>query len=197
MGLISKNCTGARRTALNMLSCRFWAELTRTLKKSKLRRKPNTTEVAVKPDKSTEKKKIHQHTTMLSLCFMFQGQLCISGVFIKHAEWYTKGDTFHFSFPFSYVFFFCLERWYITVNTKPEWVKRLGVTGRKSEQSNSRELERHCYLPVQLRPMYTYTEPWRPWATAKELWICSLNGWRIQSLDSTQKAMCARRASPA
>lgn len=106
MGLISKNCTGARRMALNMLSCRFWAELTRTLKKSKLRRKPNTTEVAVKPDKSTEKKKIHQHTTMLSLCFMFQGQLCISGVFIKHAEWYTKGDTFHFSFPFSYVFVF-------------------------------------------------------------------------------------------
>lgn len=53
--------------------------------------------------------------------------------------------------------FFYLECWYITVNTKPERVKRLWATGRKSEQSNSRELERHCYLPVQLRPMYTYT----------------------------------------
>lgn len=66
IGLISKKCTGVRRMALNMLLCRVWAELTRILKKSKLRRKPNTTEVAVKPEKSREGKKIHQHTTMLS-----------------------------------------------------------------------------------------------------------------------------------
>ena len=41
-----------------MLLCRVWAALTNTLKKTKLRRKPNTTEVAVKPDKSTEEKSI-------------------------------------------------------------------------------------------------------------------------------------------
>lgn len=41
--------------ALNMLLCRVWAELTRTLKKSKLRRKPNTTEVAVNPERGREK----------------------------------------------------------------------------------------------------------------------------------------------
>lgn len=58
IGLISKKCTGVRRMALNMLLCRVWAELTRTLKKTKLRRKPNTTEVAVKPDKGTGKKSI-------------------------------------------------------------------------------------------------------------------------------------------
>lgn len=39
-----------------MLLCRVWAELTRTLKKSKLRRKPNTTEVAVNPERGREKK---------------------------------------------------------------------------------------------------------------------------------------------
>lgn len=57
MGLTSKNNTGVRRMALNMLSWRFWADLTRTWKKSKLRRKPNTTGVAVRPEKSVEKKK--------------------------------------------------------------------------------------------------------------------------------------------
>lgn len=41
--------------ALNMLLCSVWAELTRTLKKTKLRMKPNTTEEAVKPDGNTEK----------------------------------------------------------------------------------------------------------------------------------------------
>lgn len=71
------------------------------------------------------------------------------------------------------------------------WSHREGRKKKKSEQSNGRDLERHRYLPVQLRPSYTYTEPWRPWATAKELWVCSLNGWRIQSLNSTQKKQCA------
>lgn len=56
IGLTSKKCTGVRRMVSNMLLCRVWAELTRTLKKSKLRRKPNTTEVAVNPE--AQKKKI-------------------------------------------------------------------------------------------------------------------------------------------
>lgn len=63
--------------ALNILLCKVWAELTRILKKSKLRRKPNTTEVAVKPErekKKDRKKNPSAHT--LSLC-LFQGQLCI------------------------------------------------------------------------------------------------------------------------
>lgn len=133
---------------------------------------------------------------MLSLCFVCHGQLCMEGVIIKHAEWYAIKRNIPLKFFFHLCFFFFgLECWYITASTKPEWVKRFGVTGKgekkKSEQSNGRDLERHCYLPVQLRPSYTYTEPWRPWATAKELWVCSLNGWRIQSLNSTQKKQCA------
>lgn len=161
--------------ALNMLSWRFSAEFTRTLKKSQQRRNPNTTEEAVKPDKSTEKK-LHQHTIMQSLCLPSKVTHALKRTVIKHAEWCTKADNFHFRFSFSDVFSLCVflslsghKCWYMAVNTQPERMKRLGVTGRKSEQFNSREVERSCYLPVQLRPMYTYTEPWRPWATAKEL----------------------------
>lgn len=175
MGLTSKNWTGVRRMALNMQSCRFSAEFTRTLKKSKQRRNPNTTEEAVKPDKSTEKKTPSAHYNGI-LMPTFQGHPCIKGTVIKHAEWCTKADNFHLRFSFSDVFslsvflsLFGHKCWYMAVNTQPERMKRLGVTGRKSEQFNSREVERSCYLPVQLRPMYTYTEPWKPWATAKEL----------------------------
>lgn len=106
----------------------------------------------------------------------FQGHLCIKGTVIKHAEWCTKADNFHLRFSFGDVFSLSLflslfghKCWYMAVNKQPERMKRLEVAGKKSEQFNSREEERSCYLPVQLRPMYTYTEPWRPWATAKEL----------------------------
>lgn len=34
----------------------------------------------------------------------------------------------------------------------------------------------------------THIGPWRPWDTAKELWICSLNGDSIHRLHSTQKS---------
>ena len=52
IGLMSKKCTGVRKMAVNMLLCSVWDELTRTLKKTKLRRKPKTTEEAVNPEES-------------------------------------------------------------------------------------------------------------------------------------------------
>lgn len=56
--------------ALNILLCKVWAELTRILKKSKLRRKPNTTEVAVKPErkkKGQKKKSISTHLILVPI----------------------------------------------------------------------------------------------------------------------------------
>lgn len=52
--------------ALNILLCKVWAELTRILKKSKLRRKPNTTEVAVKPERK-KKKSISTHLILVPI----------------------------------------------------------------------------------------------------------------------------------
>lgn len=54
-GLIQKKRFGVQRTALNIPVCRVWAEVNKMLKKIKLQRKPNTTEVAVKPEKCKEK----------------------------------------------------------------------------------------------------------------------------------------------
>lgn len=89
------------------------------------------------------------------------------------------------------MFFFSFEICFIAVNTKPERVERQGVTSRQSEESSSREQDRNCYLAVQLRPPYAHIGPWRPWATAKELWLCSLNACRIHSLSRTQSPACA------
>ena len=96
--------------ALNMLSCRFSAEFTRTLKKSKQRRNPNTTEEAVKPEKTTEKKPPSVHYNAI-LVPTVHGHPCFIWTVIKDAEWCTKADKFHLVFSFSDVFSLFLTIW--------------------------------------------------------------------------------------
>lgn len=90
--------------ALNMLLCRVWAELTRTLKKTKLRRKPNTTEVAVKPDKSTGKKHINTLQCYPCACskvsYAFKASL-LSMLYDTKNRYSTSA--------FPSILFFCLE----------------------------------------------------------------------------------------
>lgn len=125
IGLASKKRSEVRMMALNMLLWSFWAELTRTLKKTKVRRKPKTTEVAVKPD--TKKKKTHSFITI---------------PFNQHQEYRRDSIIKHILFNFSYiltcVFFSCSAFCFISVSTKPKWVRCLGVASRQSEQSNSK-----------------------------------------------------------
>lgn len=83
IGLMSKNWTGVCRMALNMPLCRFWADFTRTLKKSKQRRKPNTTEAAVKPDKSTGGKKTPSAQYNAILVPTIQGHHALKGLLLS------------------------------------------------------------------------------------------------------------------
>jgi len=188
IGLISKKCIEVRRMALNMLLWRVWAEFTRTLKKTKLRRKPNTTEVAVKPDKSTEKKPIRTG--------QFDSCACSKISHWKHLSSHYRAYRYTAIFIQLGCFFplmnAALSLW---VPSLKEW--RLRVTSRQSERSNSIRRERLCYLAVQLRPC-THTlgleglGP-QPKNCGSVHWIAAL----IHSLESTQKAMCTQWASPA
>lgn len=86
--------------ASNMLLCRVWAALTRTLKKTKLRRKPNTTEVAVKPDQSREKKNPSAHyNAILVVSYAFKVPV------LSMLNGTKKAYLFYLCFSFNYAFF--------------------------------------------------------------------------------------------
>lgn len=194
IGLMSKKCTEVRRMALNMLLWRVWAELTRTLKKIRLRTKPNTTEVAVKADKSTQKNSMSTLQSYPRACSV------ISYAFqVTLLSWTHKKHTLIFfsSFVCVWFFFLLLECWFTTVSTKPERVKKLGVTRRQSKQSNSREQESTA---ISLYSWGPCTRTLGLEGLGPQPKNCGSVHWMAAVFrDSAvhKKAMCAQWASPA